>query len=127
MLFCIDLHYSTKLLIEFFLVENLKSWHFTNRVERPKVDELMGFSDGKELDILFKIFERFCFCLEYRTTSHRMIDITLSKHRVENIIARDFTSVNCDCVSDLETFPHGVIVKLFKKTWLRQLDLTKLP
>ena len=86
----------------------------------------MGFCDRKKLDILRKIFKRFCFCLEDRPTSHCMIDITLSKHRVENIIARYFTLVNLNRVSDLETFPHGVVVKLFKKTWLGQLDLTKL-
>ena len=98
-LLSVDLHDSAKLRIELFLRKHFQSWHLPDWKEGAEVDELMWISYSKFSKVFWEIIKRTWFCLEEETLiTSCLVDITLSKQGMEDVIARDLIALDLDFV-----------------------------
>ena len=109
----VDLHHPAKLLIKLFLREHFQPGHLPHREEGAEVNELVGFSHSQVPQTFWHLIKWLGPSLEeVAIVPDSLVDITLSKQGVEDVITRDCLALNFDCVRDFEAFPHCVVLQL---------------
>ena len=127
-LLSVDLHHPAKLLVKLLLREHFQPGHLPHREEGAEVNELVGFSHSQASQTLWDLIKWFGSCLEeVGIVSNSLIDVTLSKQGVEDVVTRDGLALYLDCVRNFEAFPHRVVLQLSQELRLNQLYLAKLP